>query len=208
MRLPDLFTAGDTLEFGVNVPDYPPADGWSLVYRLVPRFTDPAQLPVQLTAAAGPAVVGDETFDYVVSEVPANTATWQPGYYTWSRWVEKAGARVTLRDNESDGVLQVLQDPSTAVAGFDGRTQARKAYDDACAARANLLAAGAAATTGQVVEVQVGDRRTKYATYSEALAGLEQTIRDLALQLDYEVAARQGRRCGPLGRVSQGVPLG
>ena len=35
MNAPDRLYAGDTLEFSTSVPDYPPSDGWALVYDMI-----------------------------------------------------------------------------------------------------------------------------------------------------------------------------
>ena len=37
----EKLVAGDTLDFTDTVPDYPPADGWTLKYRLIPQFSTP-----------------------------------------------------------------------------------------------------------------------------------------------------------------------
>ena len=91
MNANETLVAGDTLEFSVVVPDYPAADGWTLKYRLTPRFAAPTQAPITLTATTN--INGA---DYDVKSAPAVTVTWAPGIYTWARWVEKSGARQTL----------------------------------------------------------------------------------------------------------------
>jgi hypothetical protein len=116
MNLQQL-VAGDTLDFVDTVAAYPPADGWTLKYRLVPRFTTPTQAPITLTAATSGT-------DYRVQVGPSGTG-WAPGDYTWARWVEKSGARVSL----GEGMLEVLADPSTIVAGYDPRTHGRKVLE-------------------------------------------------------------------------------
>jgi len=111
--------AGDTLDFLDSVPEYPPVDGWTLKYRLVPRFTSPAQAPIEITASTSGS-------DYRVQATAAITAAWKAGFYTWSRWVEKAGP---IRQSLGDGQLQIIEDPSAAVAGYDGRSHVRKVFD-------------------------------------------------------------------------------
>jgi len=111
--------AGDTLDFLDDVPDYPPADGWTLQYRLIPRFTAPVQAPVDISATT-------EGTQYRVQVSADQTAAWTAGFYTWSRWVEKAGP---IRQSLGSGQFEVKADPSVAAAGLDTRTSARRILD-------------------------------------------------------------------------------
>ena len=113
--------AGDTLDFLDVVPGYPATAGWSLKYRMAPRTVGAAVVTLIATAQGA---------DYRVQAAPAITAAWVAGYYTWARWVEKTAARQSL----GDGQLLVKPDPALLAAGYDGRSQARKALDDAKAA--------------------------------------------------------------------------
>lgn len=117
MNFPDTIIAGDTLDFVVSVPDYPASDGWTLKYRLTPRFTSPTQAPVTITAATDA-----DGASYDVQAAPATTAAWGAGAYTWARWVEKTGARQTLSES---GQLEIKADPSLTGQGFDSRSHAR-----------------------------------------------------------------------------------
>lgn len=162
---PNQIVAGDTLDYLVSVPDYPPADGWTLRQRLVPRFSSPAQSPITLSAVTSGT-------DYAIQEAPSTTAAWAAGAYGWHTWVEKTGARVTLEGTQYQGELTVLPDPATLAQGADTRSQARKAYDDALAARAAFAAGGNAG----VAEYQIGDRRMKFKNPAE----LDQLINQLA----------------------------
>lgn len=148
--------AGDTLDFTVEVPDYPATDGWTLKYRLTPRFTTPTQTPIVLTASTN----ADGT-RYDVQAAPVTTAAWTAGYYTWARWVEKAGARQTL---DESGQLQIKADPSSTAQGFDARSQARKAVDDLRAAMATFQA-----TSGRVKSYTIGTRSMEFETSAEIL---------------------------------------
>jgi hypothetical protein len=113
--------AGDTLDFTVEVPDYPASDGWTLKYRLTPRFTSPVQAPIPLEATAN---ADGERYD--IEAGPGTTAAWEAGAYTWARWVEKAGARQTL---DESGQLEVKADPALTAQGYDARSHARKMLD-------------------------------------------------------------------------------
>ena len=111
--------AGDTLDFLDTVDEYPPADGWTLKYQLIPRFTTPAQSPITITATTSGT-------DYRVQAAAAVTAGWKPGAYTWARWVEKVGP---IRQSLGDGQLLVKQDPAAAVQGYDGRSMWQQIKD-------------------------------------------------------------------------------
>ena len=112
--------AGDTLDFLDTVDEYPPADGWTLKYRLVPRFTTPVQAPITLTATTSGT-------GYRVQAAAGDTTTWAPGAYTWARWVEKAGP---IRQSLGEGQIVVKTDPATAAQGYDGRSDARRRLDE------------------------------------------------------------------------------
>lgn len=110
----DTLIVGDTLDFLTTVEDYPPADGWTLKYRLVPRVSGTA---ITITAAT-------EGTDYRVQESPTTTAAWTAGEYTWNSWVEKSGARYTV----DQGLITLEVNPATITA-HDGRSHARKVLD-------------------------------------------------------------------------------
>jgi hypothetical protein len=117
MNLQQL-VAGDTLDFTTTVSTYPPSDGWTLVYRLVPRdsaghghhahrgWTRGGSIPragrAQPLPRPGP---------------PASTA----GRAGWKR---PARARVS-----SSGGVEILANPATVAAGYDNRGHARKVLD-------------------------------------------------------------------------------
>jgi hypothetical protein len=133
--------AGDTLDFLDTVDEYPPADGWTLKYQLIPRFTTPAQSPITITATTSGT-------NYRSQAAAAVTAGWKPGAYTWARWVEKAGP---IRQSLGDGQLLVKQDPAAAVQGYDGRSDARRRLDE-------LDAAIEALSSGAVKQYTIGNR--------------------------------------------------
>lgn len=180
MSMLDQIHAGDSLGFTVTVAEFPPSDGWTLRYRLVPRFTTPVQAPILLTATPS----GE---DYVISAAPNTTAAWAPGVYGWARWVEKTGARQVLDDLESHGQLEVLADPAQAVQGADNRSQARRALDEAKAALANASTRAAnAGTVGVPVEYRIADRSMKFENASEAQAGLVKAVNYWQIEVNRE----------------------
>ncbi len=113
----NIITAGATLDFLTNVPDYPASAGWVLKYRLAPR--DGAGAVIDITAsAAGEA--------YAVQVPRSVTLAWGAGYYTAASWVEKGGELYPVGENVQ---VQILARPDTLAAGVDGRTHAQRVLD-------------------------------------------------------------------------------
>ena len=79
--------------------------------------TNPAIL---LTAAA-------EGSEHRTQASATTTAAWAADNYTWTSWVEKGSEKYTIDSSQ----ITVRPDPRTAAAGYDGRSDARKALDDA-----------------------------------------------------------------------------
>lgn len=176
MNFPDVIVAGDTLDFKVTVPDYLPTAGWTLKYRLAPRFTAPVQAPITIAASAN----ADGT--YQVQQSPTQTAAWAPGEYSWARWVEKSGARQTLSES---GALDVRQDPATAAQGYDARSHARKvlaAIEAVLESRASV----------DQEEMQIGNRSLKRTPLSELTALRNQYRAEVAKEDNLE-AIKRGR---------------
>jgi hypothetical protein len=138
--------AGDTLDFTVEVNDFPASDGWTLKYRLTPRFTTPTQAPIDLAATTN---ADGERYD--IEAGPATTAAWKAGAYTWARWVEKAGARQTL---DESGQLEVKADPSATAQGFDSRSHPRKVLE----AIEAVIESRASQTQREMVAYTIGSR--------------------------------------------------
>jgi hypothetical protein len=118
----DRITAGDSLNFLVQGGAYPASSGWALTYTLVPRVGGTV---ITISTAA-------ESTDFRVAVAAATTAAWAAGQYTWFQRVDKAGERYKV----AEGQVTIDPDPANLAAGFDGRSQARKALDDARAALA------------------------------------------------------------------------
>lgn len=119
----DTLIAGDTLSVLVSLADYPASAGWVLKYRLVARTAGPAAISITATA---------ENDDHRVSVAAGTTAAWTADNYSWASWVERAAEKYTV----AAGQLVIQPDPRTLAAGYDGRSQARKALDQAKAALA------------------------------------------------------------------------
>ena len=147
--------AGDSLDFTTEVADYPATDGWTLKYRLTPRFTTPAQAAITLTAATY------QTTGYRVQAGPSETA-WEPGAYSYVSWVEKTGSRVTV---ERGGELTVAPDSATMAVGTDQRSDAVKALASAKAALTAYTA-----SNGAVEEYAINGRRMRFRAAGDIVA--------------------------------------
>jgi len=80
---PAVLTAGDSYTWQRSLDDYP-AGTWTLKYRLIN-----AAGKIDITATASGA-------DHLVTLTPTTTAAYTAGDYTWTKWVEKTGYRITL----------------------------------------------------------------------------------------------------------------
>jgi hypothetical protein len=121
--------AGDSLNYETQIVDYPPSAGWTAKLRMAPIG---AGAPVSVTANA---VAETDSYRWQVG--PGVTGAWSPGVYGWAIWVERAGERYT----QQMGRLTVTQDPATASAGIESRSQAERSLD-----AINALLEGRAAT--------------------------------------------------------------
>lgn len=116
-------SAGDTLDDRLSAPGYSAADGWVMHIRLVP--VDGSAPAIELTAGADGAL-------HRVQAQASVTAAWEPGRYSWAAWVVRGADEHTVQS----GHLVITPNPRTASAGWDNRSQARKALEDAKAALA------------------------------------------------------------------------
>jgi hypothetical protein len=156
--------AGDTLNFIVSVGTCPASDGWTLNYRLVP--SDPTQEAILFVAVPQ----GD---DYLVQVGPSVTSAWVPGGYSWASWVAMPGAR-----NQVDsGLVTILTDPAASAPGYDPRSQAQKALDDAKAALAAYNA-----SNGLVSHYTIGTRQMQFRAAAEIIALIDFWKHEVAVE--------------------------
>lgn len=190
MPVSHTVVAGDTLSFTTLAPldaegnAYSPGDGWSLTYRLIPR--DDANSAITLNASTEDA----DTFR--INASASTTATWGAGYYNVAAWVALGSDRYTVEPLFDQ--VEIRENPATAAAGFDGRSQAQKAYDDVMQAIADATARAAAigttgAATGDVIEYTIGERRVRYGNPGEARESLFKMRNALGIELQRERAA-------------------
>lgn len=142
--------AGDTLDFYDDVPEFPPSGGWTLKYRLIPRFASPAQSPITITASA-------EGERYRVQAAAGVTTGWVPGWYGWSRWVEKTGP---IRQSLGYGQIRVLTNPETSPAqgSYDTRSHNRKVLE----AIEAVIEGRASSSQREMVSYAIGNRSQSF----------------------------------------------
>lgn len=178
MSTPDTFRAGDSVSWSESLPDYLPADGWVLKFRLLWR-------------------TGSDTFDatgagaeHAVSLASADTANWPAGAATLVRWVEHASlGKVTL----SSAAVSILPD-LTAATSHDARSFNRRALDAAEAALLAYLQGGKAT----VAEYEIAGRKMKFRD-ADQITALINHYRPLVARENAAMALLQGG--GVPGRV-------
>ena len=189
MTISTKIVAGDTLSQDIAAPT--DADGeayeastWTLTYRLIPRLSTSSVIEITATAD------GD---DYTLAAGAASTATWTAGWYSVSAYVTSGAETYTVEPAFSQ--VEILANPRTQVAGFDGRSQAEKALDDALAALADAQARAAnvgtsGSASGALVEYMIGERRFKYATADEAVTSMIKAVNFWKTEVGRERNAR------------------
>lgn len=165
--------AGDNLDFVTDVDEYPPTDGWTLKYRLTPRFTTPVQAPITLTAATY------ETTRYRVQETPTTTEDWAAGVYSWASWVEQSGQRITLEHGQE---LTIAADPATIAQGTDVRSEA-------VIALANVQAALKGVATKNVLSYEIAGRSLQHYSVDELLKLRDRLMTDVKRERAAAMAA-------------------
>jgi hypothetical protein len=142
--------AGDSLNFTTSAPDYPASQGWLLRYRLIPRGTG---APIEFNALA-------EGDIYRVQQPASATTNWAAGEYSWAAWVEKGAEKYTV----DQGQITIRPDPRTVTAGYDGRSVAQKALEDAKAAFAAFTA-----SNGTKRKYRIGEREMEFRSTEEII---------------------------------------
>ena len=168
---PSRVTAGDTIAWTKSLPDYPASSGWILKYRLIN-----AAGKIDITATAA----GD---DHAVSVSAATSATWPPGTYTVTAWVEKGAERYTV---SVSGTILVEPNLAAAVAGLDTRSEAKKILDELMVAYAS-----AAASHAFVQDYHIAGRRLIFNSKADWLLEINFWRREVANE-----AASSRRRAG------------
>lgn len=143
---PAVITAGDSYTWQQSLDDYP-ASPWTLKYRLIN-----AAGKIDITATASGA-------DHLVTLTPTTTAAYPEGDYTWTKWVEKTGYRITL----ATGTVTVKPNIA-ALTTLDARSDAAVIVDQLTAAYKTYTA-----SQGHVAEYEIAGRRMKFRGSAEIL---------------------------------------
>jgi hypothetical protein len=109
---PSFFSAGDTVTWKKTVSDYPPADGWTLTYK------------IRSATAVYTVVCTTSGTDYLATILAAASAVMVAGVYSWVAYVTKTGEQHTI----ATGTVTILPD-ITVSSVVDARTDARIIYD-------------------------------------------------------------------------------
>jgi hypothetical protein len=110
--IPETIYAGDSLSWTESAGEYP-APVWTMHYAI----RGASKLDLDSTP--------DGT-DHKFTVAAANTASLQPGFYTWQSFVtDGTGARHTV----STGSISIRANLAIQNSGFDGRSHAQKVLD-------------------------------------------------------------------------------
>jgi hypothetical protein len=107
--------AGDTLKQPISLAEFPASEGWVHQTRLAPQSGEGA-----LTIAAAP-----NADDFTLTISSAVSSPLEPGKWTYTQWVEKAGERYTV----AEGEITILVNPANAATGIDTRSHVKKTLD-------------------------------------------------------------------------------
>lgn len=179
MSEPTTLRAGDSAAWSRSLPDYPPAAGWALKYRLI----WPAGTPVDITA-------GHDGTDYTVSLGAEATQDYPAGAATLVARVERGSGPTLERVTLGQQAITILPDLAAATT-LDGRSAAARALADAKSALTVYLAGG----IGHVLETDIGGRRTKFRGVKEITDLIEYLQRQVSAE-NLMAAAMDGRAPG------------
>lgn len=162
-------TAGDTLTFLTELPDYPASSGWSVEHKLLPRTG--SATAITLTSAASNDA-------HRTTASAADTASWTAGTYGWVAYAKKTGERHTI----AQGEIVIKPDPAGGATNLDNRTHAARTLE----AIESVIEGRATSSTA---EYEIAGRKLKHIPIPELLtlrdrykaeATCEQSARDVA----------------------------
>lgn len=109
---PNIITAGDTITWARNLPDYPASGGWVLNYAL----RGVAAIDIAATAD------GD---NHLVNVGSADSSGYADGVYSLQGYVTNGTDRITILSQ----TITIKPDLVAATAGYDGRSHVKKTLD-------------------------------------------------------------------------------
>ena len=150
-RIPSTITAGTSVSWSVDLPDFPASEGWTLAYSLVKSS---AQVVVTSTPSG----------DAHLIEIPYETTeAWEAGVYAWQSHVSNGTERYLI----ASGSVEILADYAEATDGSDQR----KWYDTAIEALQASIAGRASKT--QMFQT-VGGVQIQHMTLGDQIKALKQ----------------------------------
>lgn len=121
---PTGFTQGVTVKWTKDLtPDYPASQGWTLAYS----FRKENGTGAGADALEKTAVASGDAFAVTLSTADTNGKT--VGKWIWTAFISKSGERYQV----DSGSLVIKQDLSQVTSAYDGRSDAKKALDNATA---------------------------------------------------------------------------
>lgn len=114
---PQEIIAGDTLTWEKSLSNYPASAGYTLKYRLI-NATNIIDIA---TVASGDA--------HLVNVSASTTASYPPGTYTWTSYVEKGSGGSLERYTIMTGTIIVKPSLATQAAGYDTRSHVKRVLD-------------------------------------------------------------------------------
>lgn len=161
-KVPALITAGDSLAWRINVPGHSANDGWVLKHRFI---NSAAKFDITSTA---------DGEDHLVNVAASVSATYAPGTYARTDWVEKGAERYTV----GSGSLIVKPDlAAVSSAGYDTRSAAQQALDALKAALQTYVS-----SRGHVAEYQIAGRVMKFRNAMEIEQQIQFWQREVAAE--------------------------
>lgn len=188
-REPSSLSAGDTISFTRQLPDYQATDNWSLVYEL----RSGGGQAIQFTSTAS----GD---DHVLLVTGSVTGTWLPGSYIMAGYaVNTDGTRHRI----FYGTLPIYQNLQAAAGDAPVQTFAQKVV-------ANLQALILNASGNNLLESRVGDTMFRYNTRKDLYEDYAKWVQVRRGEIDSERAANglpSRNRISPMFRITSPGPL-
>lgn len=158
--LPSTICAGDSLDFPVNLPDYPPVEGWTLDFRLLYRTGDPVNFSAEASSSK----------EFRITLSRNDTAKWKAG----TAHLIAILRRDTERKVFSPSPIEITPDPETT-SHLDTRTDSERALDELKACFKEYMASG----QGHVQSYSINGRSMTFrsiADFKEQIALLQQEV--------------------------------
>lgn len=167
-NIPASIVSGDSVEWKDYDLDGVTSDDWTLTYSI---------RGAQILNVVGVPFAGG--WDFSITTVQSATLT--PGAYAWAVAATKTGEKQTL----ASGTLTVQADLTSAVAGYDGRSQAKKDLEAVQTAIRTIIAGGA------VQSYSIGNRSLSKMPMTDLLA-LESKLKAEVFREGRAESIRQG----------------